>query len=118
MEPSKEKAPDIENDAMARAVIKDSRSAAENLIGSLQEKLGLHSREACRGAARKRRERASRCPSRSSLAGSPRSDPGSLRPQILRRLSQCFRPQGRPQPTGWAGTRQSALGAGLSNRHP
>ncbi|MCI0720958.1 MAG: hypothetical protein L0338_18620 [Acidobacteria bacterium] len=42
MEPSKEETTTIENEAVARAVIKDSRSAAENLIGTLQEKLGLH----------------------------------------------------------------------------
>jgi hypothetical protein len=42
MEPSKEKTTTIESEAVARALIKDSRSAADNLIGSMQEKFGLH----------------------------------------------------------------------------
>jgi hypothetical protein len=42
MERRKEETTTIEQEAVARAVIKDSRSPAENLIGSVQEKLGLH----------------------------------------------------------------------------
>jgi hypothetical protein len=42
MERRKEEITTIENEAVARAVVKDSRSPTENLIGSLQEKLGLH----------------------------------------------------------------------------
>ncbi len=41
MERRKEETTTIEQEAVARAVIKDSRSPAENLIGSVQEKLGL-----------------------------------------------------------------------------
>lgn len=42
MERRKEETTTIDNEAVARAVIKSSRSPSENLIGSLQEKLGLH----------------------------------------------------------------------------
>ncbi len=42
MERRKEETITIQNEAVARAVIRDSRTPAENLIGSLQEKLGLH----------------------------------------------------------------------------
>ncbi len=42
MERRKEETTTIDNEAVARAVIKDSRSASENLISNLQEKLGLH----------------------------------------------------------------------------
>ncbi|MCI0628286.1 MAG: hypothetical protein L0387_42655 [Acidobacteria bacterium] len=42
MEHRKEETTTIEQEAVARSVIKDSRSPSENLIGNLQEKLGLH----------------------------------------------------------------------------
>jgi hypothetical protein len=42
METRKEETITIENKAVARAVVKDSRSTTENFVDSLQEKLGLH----------------------------------------------------------------------------